>query len=43
MGTWRGEEIIIYRQVDDFALAYMGGNILKYPLSELGLKVRIVV
>ena len=42
MGTWRGEEINICRQVDEFSLFSMGEQILKYLLNELGRKVRIV-
>ena len=41
-GTCRGEDIIIFRQVDDIALASLGEQILKDLLNELARKVNIV-
>ena len=41
-GTWKGEYIIICRQLDEFSLVFMGEQILKYILNFIGLKVRIV-
>ena len=41
-GTCRGEDIIIFIQVDEFVLYSLGEQILKYLINELGRKVSIV-